>query len=202
MITFSQTLSIPAEHLGSLGLSGVWSKPGPALHDDAHQPHLHPDDADITMLLWMLIFSSLSSSCSSFLVPLLFCCGCLLLPACLLFALSRTDPAQKPTRKRIFTTSYIGKTRLKQTGAQKTSFFQGHFSLLKQPFFCTPTCPKPMRKPFLHTYTRESKIAFSKKGPINHPPPPPPPPPSPTLSVGAAFSRSKPQKNLGSVTVA
>ena len=46
-----------------------------------------------TMLIWLLIFDSLSSSCSSLLVSLLFCCCCLFLPASVVFALNRTDPA-------------------------------------------------------------------------------------------------------------
>ena len=103
MMTFPQTLSIPAEHPCSN-------------HDDV------PTNS---------IRCCFGCSCSAFLVPVLFCCGCLLLPACLLFALSRTDPAflefriprfavqeepksfhaQKPTRKRIFTIRYIGKAR-------------------------------------------------------------------------------------------
>ena len=172
------------------------------------------------MLLWVLIFSSLSSSWSSFLVPLLFCCACLLLPACLLFALSRTDPAfldfrvprfavqedpkkifpcAKTHTKTHFHYSLHRQNALKQTGAQKTSFFKSHFWLLKQLLFARARVQNPRENHFFHIYTRKSKIAFSKKGPIT-PPPPPPPPPSPTLSVGAAFSRSKRQKTLGSVT--
>ena len=192
----------------------------PALHDDAHQPHLHPDDVDIKMLLWMLIFSSLSSSCSSFLVPLLFLLW-LSVVACVssvcpksdgsrIFGIPRSQDCRtgraklnlcmrkNPHENACSLLATLVK-RVKTDRRPKNFIFSRPFFATKTTVFCTPTCPKPTRKPFLHTYTRKSKIAFSKKGPIT---PPPPPPPSPTLSVGAAFSRSKPQKNLGSVTVA
>ena len=59
----------------------------------------------------------------------------------------------------------------------KNFIFSKPFFATKTTVFCTPTCPKPARKPFLHTYTRKSKIAFSrKKGSISPPPPPAPPP--------------------------
>ena len=51
---------------------------------------------------------------------------------------------------------------------------------------------------FAYIHEKKQNRLFEKKRLYS--PPPPPTPPSPTLSVGAAFSRSKPQKNLGSIT--
>ena len=89
--------------------------------------------------------------------------------------------------------------RVKTDRRPKNFIFSKPFSLLKQPFLHAHVSKTHAETIFAYIHEK-SKIAFSKKGPIT--PPPPPPPLSPTLSVGAAFSRSKPRKKLGSVTVA
>ena len=81
----------------------------------------------------------------------------------------------------------------------KNFIFSKPFFATKTTVFCTPTCPKPTRKPFFAYIHEKKQNRLFEKRPYY--PPPPPPPPSPTLSVGAAFSRSKRQKNLGSVTL-
>ena len=87
-----------------------------------------------------------------------------------------------------------------KTDRRPTNFvFSRPFFATKTSVFCTPTCPKPTRKPFFAYIHEQKQNRLFEKMPIT--PPPPPTPPSPTLSVGAAFSRSKRQKNLESVTL-
>ena len=164
MMTFPQTASIPAEH--------------PCPNHDNVQRRVYPFPQsihvatmifDITMSPWLLIFSSLSSSCSSFLCCFVAVVCCCLRVFCLRYVgriphfgnsafpglMQRKSQiesfhAQKPTRKRIFTISYMGTNALKNTCAQKTPFFQSHFWLLKEPFFPRPRVQNPRKSQFLH----------------------------------------------------
>ena len=88
--------------------------------------------------------------------------------------------------------------RVKTDRRPQNVIFSKPFLATETTAFCTRTCPKPTRKPlFPHIHEKKQNRLFQKRP---YYPPPPPPPPSPTLSVGAAFSRSKRQKTLGSVT--
>ena len=89
--------------------------------------------------------------------------------------------------------------RVKTDRRPKNFIFQSHFSLLKQPFFARPRVQNPRENHFLHTYTRKSKIAFSKKGPIT--PPPPPTPAKSNFVGGSGVFEVQTPKNLGSVTL-
>ena len=89
---------------------------------------------------------------------------------------------------------------LKQTDAQKKKLivFYCHFSLLKQSSFPRPRVRKPRENYFCGIRKREkAKSLFLERKALLIPPPLA----SPTSSVGAGFSRSKSQNNLGSVTL-
>ena len=77
--------------------------------------------------------------------------------------------------------------RVKTYRRPKNFIFSKPFFATKTTVFCTPTCPKPTRKPFFAYIHEKKQNRLFEKRPYN--PPPPPPPPSPTLSVGAAFFR-------------
>ena len=162
----------------------------------------------------MLIFSSLSSSCSSFLVPVLFCCGCLLLPACLLFALSRTDPAfleiphsqvcrtgraklnlsmRKNPHENAFSLFATLVKRVKTDRRPKNFIFSKPFFATKTTVFCTPTCPKPTRKPFFAYIHEKKQNRLFEKRPY-HTPPPPTPAKSNFVGGSGVFEAQTPKK--------
>ena len=84
--------------------------------------------------------------------------------------------------------------RAKTDRRPKNIIFSKPFFATITTVFCTPTCPKPTRKPFFAYIHEKKQNRLFEKRPYY---PPPPPPPSPTLSVGAAFSRSKRQRKPG-----
>ena len=172
-MTFPQTPSIPAEH--------------PCLNHDNVQRRLHPFPQSIhvaTMITFPQTLSSpteypcgnhdnfptnsIHSHRASMFHPWIF--GIPRSQLCRTGRAKLNLSMRKNQHESAFSLLATLVKRVKTDRRPKNFLFSKPFFATKTTVFCTPTCPKPTRKPFLHTYTRRSKIAFSKKGPITpHP---------------------------------